>query len=110
MAISIYTVNREIGRPIEFKGLKGNYVGALGLGVVVQLLGFVAFYLLGLSMPVCILGLAATASAFSVLLYRLNRRYSGSDLLKHIARRRVPSAIRFTDRSMYMGRKGQDNG
>src|SRR4051812_23212639 len=45
----IYQINRGVNKPIEFKGLKAQYIGYLGGGLVVLLILFAILYLIGLS-------------------------------------------------------------
>ena len=42
---SVYKINKGINKPIEFKGLKAQYIGYLGAGVIVLLILFAIFYM-----------------------------------------------------------------
>ena len=45
MSTSVYTVNKGINRPIEFKGLKAQYIWYLGGGLLALLILFAILYL-----------------------------------------------------------------
>ena len=40
----MYQINKGINKPIEFKGLKAQYIGYLAVGLVILLIGFAIMY------------------------------------------------------------------
>ncbi|ARS35742.1 DUF4133 domain-containing protein [Pontibacter actiniarum] len=103
MATSVYTLHKGINRPIEFKGLKAQYIWYLGSGVIVLLLAFCLLYALGLSTFSC-LGLVLPAGAWMMRrVYRLSNTYGEHGLMKELARRRVPRLVRQTGRAVFLG-------
>jgi hypothetical protein len=54
MGNSVYKINKGINNPIVFKGLKGQYIGYLGMGLLVLLMLFAILYILGVNMFVCL--------------------------------------------------------
>ncbi|GHU57530.1 transposase [Bacteroidia bacterium] len=88
-----YNVNRGIGKPAEFKGLKSQYLfifagGLLGLFVV-----FVVMYMAGTGQWVCI---AFGVSSALILVYGtfyLNGKYGEHGLMKAQARRNHPRYV-----------------
>ena len=73
-----YPVNKGIGRPVEFKGLKAQYLFVFAGGLLAAFLLFVILYMAGVSQWVCI-GLGVTAASAVVwLTFRLNAKYGPS--------------------------------
>lgn len=67
-----YPVNKGIGRPVEFKGLKAQYLFVFAGGLLAAFLLFVILYMAGVSQWVCI-GLGVTAASAVVwLTFRCN--------------------------------------
>jgi hypothetical protein len=52
MGNSVYKINKGINNPIVFKGLKGQYIGYLAIGLLLLL--FAILYILGVNMFVCL--------------------------------------------------------
>jgi hypothetical protein len=88
-----YPVNKGIGKPAEFKGLKSQYLfifagGLLGLFVV-----FVVMYMAGVGQWVCI-GFGAVSALILVYgTFHLNTRYGEHGLMKAQARRSHPRYV-----------------
>jgi hypothetical protein len=81
-----YNVNRGIGKPAEFKGLKSQYLfifagGLLGLFVV-----FVIMYMAGVSQWICIIFGMTAASILVYGTFHLNSKYGEHGLMKAQAR------------------------
>jgi len=85
-----FPVNRGIGRPAEFQGLKSQYLfifagGLLGLFVV-----FVVMFMAGVNQWVCILFAVIAASTLVYGTFYLNKKYGEHGLMKTQARRNHP--------------------
>jgi hypothetical protein len=88
-----YNVNRGIGKPAEFKGLKSQYLfifagGLLGLFVV-----FVVMYMAGVGQWICIIFGVTAASILVYGVFHLNRKYGEHGLMKAQARRNHPRYV-----------------
>ena len=88
-----YPVNRGIGRPAEFQGLKSQYLfifagGLLGLFVV-----FVVMFMAGVNQWICIFFGVSAASALVYSTFHLNRKYGEHGLMKAQARRNHPRYV-----------------
>jgi hypothetical protein len=55
----VYQINKGINKPIEFKGLKAQYIGYLAGGLVALLILFAVIYIVGLPVYVCIATISA---------------------------------------------------
>lgn len=85
-----YPVNKGIGRPVEFKGLKAQYLFVFAGGLLAVFILFVILYMAGVSQWVCI-GLGVTAASAVVwLTFRLNAKYGQHGLMKLGAARMRP--------------------
>ena len=76
-----YRINKGAGRPIEFKGLKSQYLFFLAV---------VVLYMAGVSQLVC-LSFGAVSGTLAVwLTFRMNARYGEHGLMKMLAEKRHP--------------------
>jgi hypothetical protein len=88
-----YNINKGIGRTVEFKGLKAQYLfifagGLLGILVLVMIL-----YIIGISSYIC-LGLGTGGASFIIWqTFSLNKKYGEHGLMKVGARKRHPRYI-----------------
>lgn len=92
--ISVYQINKGINRPIEFKGLKAQYIWWLGGGLLVLLLLFAAMYIIGISVYACVVFILIAGAALFFYVFRMSKRYGEHGLMKKIARQSVPKAVR----------------
>lgn len=95
-----YKINKGINRPLEFRGLKGQYVYILAIGLASLLVGFTILYLIGLPLYLCLPVVLIVGSGLFVGVYRLSHRYGEHGLMKAQAHRRVPTFIKFRNRSL----------
>jgi hypothetical protein len=101
MSRIVYTVHRAIGRPVTFKGLKGQYIILAGAGLIGDLFLFVILYCCKLSPWIC-MGIAFSAgAALLITCMQLSARYGQYGLLKQRASRRIPSYLRCRSRKPF---------
>ncbi|MBK0379289.1 DUF4133 domain-containing protein [Mucilaginibacter segetis] len=96
-----YQINKGINRPIEFKGLKAQYIGYLGAGLVGLLLLFAILYLIGLAVYLCILIIAGLGSFLFYKVFGLSHQYGQHGLMKRNARRYLPDYLKFSSRRLF---------
>jgi hypothetical protein len=102
MANSVYQINKGINQSIEFKGLKAQYIGYLGGGVVALLILFAILYFIGLPSVLCV-GIAGGAGVLLVIrIYSMSNKYGEHGLMKALARRQVPGVIRSRSRKVFI--------
>jgi hypothetical protein len=94
MANSMYEINKGINRSIEFKGLRAQYIGYMCAGLVVLLVLFAVFYLLGVSVMVCAVIVGVLGIALFQIVYSMNKKYGEYGMMKKSARRAVPKVVR----------------
>ena len=98
---SIYKINKGINKPIEFKGLKAQYISYLGAGLIFLLILFSTLYIAGVNMFLCLGLIVVLGAALFALVYRLSDKYGQYGLLKISAKRKVPQGIRITTRKIF---------
>lgn len=87
-------VNKGIGRPVEFRGLKGTYL-YLAAGIVVSslVLALIFYGLFGLNTYLATLIVVGSAGVGIWYCMRLSAKYGVSGLLKLEATRHQPKAV-----------------
>jgi hypothetical protein len=103
---SVYKINKGVNRPIEFKGLKAQYIWYLGAGLVALLLVFATLYLVGVNMIFCLVLIALAGTALFMGVYKLSRTYGQFGLLKKMAKRAIPDYLRAESRGLFVNLKG----
>lgn len=101
MATSAYKINKGVNRPIEFKGLKGQYIVYAGVLLVADLIFFAVLYLCGLNSYICLIIVGSIGFLGIGKTYRLSRQYGQYGYLKKTARKRLPKAIRSFSRKTF---------
>ncbi|MBD1366570.1 DUF4133 domain-containing protein [Mucilaginibacter sp. ZT4R22] len=98
---SVYQINKGINKPIEFKGLYGQYIGWLAGGLVVLLLTFVALYLLGAGLLITVPLVFTLGGGLIFTVFRLSKRFGVHGLGKFFAKRGLPTYVRFRSRRVF---------
>ncbi|MDR0506845.1 MAG: DUF4133 domain-containing protein [Dysgonamonadaceae bacterium] len=91
--MSDYSINRGIGKPAEFKGLKSQYLFIFAGGLLCLFVVFVIMYMAGIGQWVCIAFGVASASVLIYGTFYLNNRYGEHGLMKAQARRNHPRYV-----------------
>lgn len=105
MKNSVYQINKGINQSIEFKGLKAQYIWYLGGGIIVLMIFFAAMYIIGLPSFFCIviIGILGTLLVFKI--YKMSQKYGEFGMMKALAKRQVPKAIRVQSRKIFKMQK-----
>ena len=85
-----YPVNKGAGNPVEFKGLKSQYLFVFAGGLVMVLLAVVILYLVGVDQWICISFGSISGGLLVWMTFRLNARYGEHGLMKLGAARSHP--------------------
>lgn len=91
---SVYHINKGINKPIEFKGLKAQYIWYLGGGLVALLILFAIIYIAGVHVFLCLAIILTLGSGLFMYVYKLSRTYGEHGLMKKIARKAVPKCVK----------------
>ena len=85
-----YPVNKGVGRSLEFKGLRSQYLFIFAGGLVVVFLLFVILFVAGVDQWICIPFGILSGSLLVWLTFKLNARYGEHGLMKLLAEKRHP--------------------
>ncbi|MCY0976847.1 DUF4133 domain-containing protein [Chryseobacterium wangxinyae] len=91
--MNTYHINKGIGRTVEFKGLKAQYLfifagGLLGLLILVMIM-----YMAGVNTYICLSIGGLTSSVLIWQTFSLNRKYGEHGLMKLGAKKKHPKYI-----------------
>jgi hypothetical protein len=101
MSVSVYMINKGINKPIEFKGLKAQYIWYLGGGLLVLLILFAVLYICGLNPFVCLGTILGLGTTLFMYVYRLSHKYGEYGMMKKVAKRSIPKRIRVVSRKLF---------
>ena len=91
--MNTYNINKGIGRTVEFKGLKAQYLFIFAGGLLSLLIVVMIMYMAGVSTYFC-LGLGVLSASLLIWkTFSLNRKYGEHGLMKLGARRKHPKYI-----------------
>ena len=96
-----YPINKGINRPIEFKGLKAQYIGYLCCGLVILLVLFAILYLIGAAIYLCILIILGLGSALFHQVFSLSLRFGEHGLMKRNSKKYIPEYLKFKTRRLF---------
>lgn len=98
---SVYHINKGVSKPIEFRGLKAQYIAYLAVGLVLLLISFAILYILGVSLMVLLPLIIGLGTGLFVGVTRLSRRFGEHGLQKFIAKRGLPDYLKFRSRRLF---------
>jgi hypothetical protein len=85
-----YSINKGIGKSVEFKGLKAQYLFIFAGGLLSVFVVFVILYMVGIDQWICIGFGVIAASALAGLTFNLNEKYGEHGLMKLMAVKQHP--------------------
>lgn len=100
--MALYQINKGINKPIEFKGLKAQYIGYLAAGLVILLIVFAVMYIIGVPVIACIIIIGLLGSALFYQVFRLSHKFGEHGLMKKGAKRYLPDHIKFSTRKIFL--------
>ena len=104
MVTSVYVINKGINKPIEFKGLKAQYIWFLGGGLLTLLILFAVMYICGVHPFVCLSLVILLGTILFLYVYRLSHKYGQYGMMKKAAKRSIPSVIKIYSRKTFINR------
>jgi len=99
---TVYKINKGINRPIEFKGLKAQYIVYLALGLIILFFLFAILYVAGLNAFICLILIGALSVFLFAGVYSLSEKYGQYGLLKKFAKKSLPSALKVRTRKLFI--------
>jgi hypothetical protein len=85
-----YNINKGIGKSVEFKGLKSQYLFIFAAGLLAVFVIFVILYMTGVNQWGCIGFGVIAASVLVWMTFSLNTKYGEHGLMKLIAKKQHP--------------------
>ena len=101
MANSVYSINKGINKPIEFKGFKAQYIWYVGGGLLALLILFAVLYICGIHPFICLAVAILLGSGLLIYVGKLSHTYGEHGLMKKQARRRIPRLIKSNSRNVF---------
>ena len=110
MEASVYKINKGINKPIEFKGLKAQYIVYLAIGLVALFILCAVLFIMGVNMFIC-LGITVLLGVMLFMsIYGISNKYGQHGLLKKMARRSLPTFIKSRSRKQFLQLKVSHHG
>ena len=101
MSNSVYKINKGINKPIEFRGLKAQYIWYLGGGLVILLIVFAILYIIGINTFFCVGLIVILGTGLFIQVNRLSNKYGEYGMMKKVAKRGVPDTVRSYSRKVF---------
>jgi hypothetical protein len=101
MSTSIYPINKGINKPLEFKGLKAQYIWYLGGGLVALLILFAILYICGVNTFFCLGIIIILGTTLFIHVYKLSHKYGEHGMMKMIARKSIPKEVKSYSRKTF---------
>lgn len=101
MANSVYKINKGINKPVEFRGLKAQYIWYLGGGLVILLILFALLYIIGLNTFFCVALIGVLGTVLFTWVYGISNKYGEHGMMKKVAKRGIPAVIKSYSRKAF---------
>ena len=88
-----YPINKGVGRQVEFKGLRAQYLFLFAGGLLAVFILVVVLYMGGVDQVACLGSCCWLCGSLAARTFRLNRKYGAYGLMKLLAARRHPRRI-----------------
>lgn len=88
-----FIINKGVNHPLEFKGLKAQYIAYLAAGLLALLLLFALLYFVGIPTLICLLFVITTGTCLFVFVMRYSSKYGEYGLMKEAAWRKTPPCL-----------------
>ncbi len=99
---SVYQINKGINKPIEFRGLKAQWIAYLAGGLVTLLILFAVLYITGVNVLICLFLIGSLGATLFITVFRLSAKYGQYGLLKRNAKRSLPNYLKFRSREIFI--------
>lgn len=88
-----YQIHKGIGKSVEFKGLKSQYLLFFAVGLLAIFFIVIVLFMSGVNNLFCIVFGLVTASILVWLVFKLNRKYGEHGLMKLFANKHRPRFV-----------------
>jgi hypothetical protein len=91
--VATYKINKGINKPVEFNGLKAQYLVYFFFGMLGAFFAFTTLYILGLHLYGCVFFAIGAASLLTYFIFKWNRVYGEFGLMKRSAAGKRPDYL-----------------
>ena len=91
--MNTYHINKGIGRTVEFKGLKAQYLFIFSGGLLAILVLVMIMYMTGVTHYICLFTAGSASSLLVWQTFSMNRKYGEHGLMKLGAKKKHPRYI-----------------
>ncbi|MDF2191364.1 DUF4133 domain-containing protein [Paraflavitalea sp. CAU 1676] len=98
----MYQINKGINRPIEFKGIKAQYISYFAVGLVLILLLFIVLYISGVSIYLTLGITLPVGIAFYLVIQHYSGKYGETGLLKRSLQQKSYPKIKTGSRTPFL--------
>jgi Domain of unknown function (DUF4133) len=102
---SVYPINKGINKPIEFNGLKAQYIWYLAFGLLAVFLLFIILHLIGSPLYFLLPFTIGLGGFLFFYVYKLNDKYGQYGLMKKMAKKGLPVCLKSNSRRVFIGLK-----
>lgn len=99
---TVYSINKNINKPVEFKGLKAQYIWYLGGGLLILLILFAILYICGVNPFACLGVIVILGTLLFVQIYRLSHKYGEHGMMKRLAKKGIPKVLKAYSRHQFI--------
>lgn len=107
---SIYQINKGVSKPIVFRGLKAQYIAYLAVGLVLLLIAFAVLYISGVHVFIVLPLIIGLGTLLFVSTFKLSHRFGEHGLMKYLAKKGLPSSLKFRSRRLFTTLKHSNHG
>ncbi|WP_205514324.1 DUF4133 domain-containing protein [Longitalea arenae] len=105
MQTSVYQINKGINKPVQFKGLKAQYIWYLGGALLALLVLFAILFICGVNTFICLGIILALGACVVSYVYKLSNKYGEYGMLRNMAKRSIPATVKSYSRKEFTGLK-----
>src|SRR4051812_45243484 len=98
MGNTIYSINKGINRPLEFRGLKAQYIWYLAGSLVGILILFSIMYISGVNPYLSVVTTLVLGALLFFYVYRLNNKYGQFGWMQMKAKKKIPKRLKSNSR------------
>ncbi|PZP47256.1 MAG: hypothetical protein DI598_11185 [Pseudopedobacter saltans] len=89
-----YSINKGVNRPLEFKGIRAQYLIYMVLGLLALLFLFVVLYLIGITLYLIIPIVGTLGTLLFSTVSKYSKKYGANGLAKQAGYKALPKALK----------------
>lgn len=89
-----YNINKGVNRPLEFKGIRAQYLIYMVIGLVALLFLFIILYLIGITLYLVLPVVGGLGTILFSIVSKYSKKYGANGLAKQAGFKALPNALR----------------